>query len=52
MNTKTELDEKFEFKNDKAFALELVFMIVSAFILGMVIATGILFAVLSLSEKV
>jgi len=52
MSTKTELDPKFELKDDKGFLLQLLFMVVSGFLIGVIFATAILFAVLSLSDKV
>jgi len=44
--------EDFDYKDDKSFFLKLVIIAVTAFILGISISTAILFAVLSLSDKV
>lgn len=52
MKTKTELDETFEYKDDKQFLIRILIVAASAFLLGMAIGTGLLFAVLSLSDKV
>ena len=52
MSTKIDLDPIFENKDDKQFAIQLILIALSAFIIGVVLAVGILFAVLSLSDKV
>lgn len=44
--------EDFDYKDDKTFLLKLIAIALSAFIIGVVLAVGILFAVLSLSDKI
>ncbi|MBX4188241.1 MAG: hypothetical protein KW793_03865 [Candidatus Doudnabacteria bacterium] len=49
MKSKTEIDERFEYRNDKRFALEMLIGMVVSFLVGTVIATGIIMLCLSIT---
>lgn len=50
MNTKTELDERFELKDDRNFALHTLLAMAVSFIVGMIIASFLIFFCLSLID--
>jgi len=51
MKTKTELDMDFEYKDDRDFTIRIFIVALSAFVLGMAIATGLIAVCLSLTDS-
>lgn len=51
MKTKTELDPKFEFKNDREFAREILIGMLLSFATGSIIGTAIIMGIMSILDK-